>query len=86
MSGHEEPSRSHDAERRFLVGLAKLTRETGIGICGCGCCGSPYLSRMTPDELADKRAGYAKADHVQWVSPSDKFAWDEYSDIIVRED
>ena len=31
----------------FRVGLEKLTRETGVVIGGCGCCGSPSLFDLT---------------------------------------
>jgi hypothetical protein len=27
----------------FLRELSELTEKHGIVICGCGCCGSPYL-------------------------------------------
>lgn len=28
----------------FLNELTELTQKYGIKICGCGCCGSPWLS------------------------------------------
>lgn len=36
----------NDNERlqAFLDELAKLTEKYGFVICGCGCCGSPWLS------------------------------------------
>ena len=36
----------------FRVGLEKLTRETGVVIGGCGCCGSPSLFEMTAEDKA----------------------------------
>ena len=40
-----------EAQRRdFLEGLTKLTRETGVEIAGCGCCGSPFLMPLSEDE------------------------------------
>ena len=50
-----ETSKEADAETEeltqekvdaFLVGLTKLTMETGVEIGGCGCCGSPYLNHL----------------------------------------
>ena len=35
----------------FLEGLIKLSRETGIVVGGCGCCGSPYLSEEKAVDL-----------------------------------
>ena len=29
--------------RAFLDGLTELTKKHQIKICGCGCCGSPFL-------------------------------------------
>ena len=33
----------------FLHKLHKLTKETGLVIGGCGCCGSPWISRIGLD-------------------------------------
>ena len=30
-------------EKKFLIGLRKLTLETGIAIDSCGCCSGPHL-------------------------------------------
>jgi hypothetical protein len=30
--------------RKFLEALSALSRQYGIIITGCGCCGSPYLT------------------------------------------
>ena len=35
----------------FLQGMAKLSKETGIVVWGCGCCGSPFLEEATTDDL-----------------------------------
>ena len=68
----------------FLIGLAKLTRETGIVIGGCGCCESPWLAPLAAD--TDDRAGYGygHADQVLWVSPGNSGDWKKYADTIVR--
>ena len=72
-----------DAERAFLIGLEKLSRETGVVVGGCGCCGSPYLF-----EEADmsKGAGYGwtSGGDVTWISPSDKYYWERYRQNIAR--
>jgi hypothetical protein len=44
-----------DKVKRFLDGLTKLTRETGVVISGCGCCGSPYLYEDTAAHLLQHR-------------------------------
>lgn len=36
-----------DREINFLDELAELTKKYNIKICGCGCCGSPYLEDLT---------------------------------------
>lgn len=74
-----------DRKREFMVGLTKLTRETGIIICGCGCCSSPWLSGED-DILSDMRAGYGYgyADEVSWISPEDDYDWERYRNSIVR--
>jgi len=35
-----------DVVKEFVRELSKLCRRHKIKIGGCGCCGSPYLSRM----------------------------------------
>ena len=73
-----------DNEKAFLIGLEKLTRETGIIISGCGCCGSPTLhaeSDMPPEAGYAFGAGYCE---VAWVSPHDEYDWEHYRDKIVK--
>ena len=71
---------------KFLKGLRKLTKETGLEIGGCGCCGSPFLTKVAHRE----GAGYALTDPnrsnsgVRWVSPDDEYDWDEYKNHIVK--
>ena len=74
-----------EKERLFLIGLEKLTRDTGIEIGGCGCCGSPYLEQA---EITDKRSGYGYgyASEVLWIDPSDDYDWENYSGSIVKTD
>jgi len=75
-----------DAEKAFLLGLEKLTRETGIQIGGCGCCGSPFLMPVKDEELVPE-AGYTHERGVEgkvaWYSPADTL-WDEYGKEVVK--
>jgi len=75
-----------DREKEFMTGLAKLTRETGITIGGCGCCGSPSLNEGSDAELSDPEAGYGYgyAGEVRWISHVDDYDWKNFSDSIVR--
>jgi len=75
----------NEKEVLFLIGLEKLTRDTGIEIGGCGCCGSPYLDQA---EITDKRSGYGYgyASEVLWIDPSDDYDWENYSGSIVKTD
>lgn len=69
----------------FLIGLANLTRQTGIAVYGCGCCGSPDLIALEHAAM-DERAGYGYGDNgeVVWISPADSYDWEKLSESIVR--
>lgn len=69
----------------FLIGLAKLSRETGIAIGGCGCCGSPSIDALKPEEL-EARAGYGYGymNEVSWISPSNSYNWKRFAGSIVH--
>ena len=68
-------------EKKFILGLEKLTRETGIAIHGCGCCGSPFLREVE----VSKDSGYSAEDceNISWADPKDDF-WDYLKDNIVK--
>lgn len=76
--------------RAFVLGLEKLTRETGVIIGGCGCCESPDLELAKPEQLAVV-AGYANLTYlpeehygqITWISP-DHMRWDDYREKIVK--
>lgn len=75
-------------EKAFLLELEKLTRETGIVVGGCGCCGSPTLSEQV-NEVTDPRAGYAAPcglSYFGWVDPGDEYDWENYRQDIVKEE
>jgi hypothetical protein len=35
-----------DRREKFLAELTKISRQFGIVVDGCGCCGSPYLREI----------------------------------------
>lgn len=76
----------NDKEKQFIIGLEKLTRETGIAIGGCGCCGSPYLYKV--ETITRNESGYSitEGDNVTWIDPADEVGWNLYKDKIVKED
>ena len=62
---HEE---QQAAMKQFLVGLEKLTRETGIAIGGTGDMGAPWMCALLPNELGPEY-GYSSClngDDVAW--------------------
>lgn len=75
----------NENERKFLIGLEKLTRETGIAISGCGCCGSPFMSSVEKKELSENAGyGFGYGDSITWISPDDEYNWEEYSGSIIK--
>jgi len=70
-----------EKEKAFLVGLEKLTQETGIKISGCGCCGSPFLDEA---KITSDNSGYGigYAGEILWIDKSDKYDWDNFSKSI----
>lgn len=75
-----------EREKEFMIGLTKLTRETGIIISGCGCCGSPVLDEADDAALNDPDAGYGYgyASEVTWISHFDDYHWKNFNNSIVR--
>lgn len=75
-----------ERERAFLIGLAKLTRETGVAICATEYCGTPYLRVLSESDVIDPAAGYGYgyAGEIAWIDPKDKYGRETYSDSIVR--
>lgn len=47
-----------EKELRFIELLEAATRETGLAIGGCGCCGSPFLDKLEEADLGEE-SGYA---------------------------
>jgi len=71
-------------ERAFLLGLEKLTRETGVVIGGCGCCSSPFLEEVdTTSEAAGYGFGFNA--EIKWIAPDDEYAWEYYSTTIIKQ-
>ena len=74
-----------DNEKQFVLELRALSEKYKIKIGGCGCCGSPYLLPMNPEEAAPD-AGYAvdeSGDNLKWVARANSSAWEYYSKLIV---
>jgi hypothetical protein len=71
-----------DEQKEFIKKLEKLTRETGIAVGGCGCCGSPWITTV---DITSDESGYGYADEIRWIDPSDDYAWENYKDTIVKE-
>lgn len=78
--------------KQFLLGLEKLTRETGLAIGGCGCCNSPWLGEVEHTPIPDE-AGYADLasdsngwEDIKWIEPADSYDWENHADKIVKAD
>lgn len=76
-----------DKERAFLIGLEKLSRETGIYIWGCGCCSSPAMNEFENEEELVPEAGYGLGHNGQvvWLSPGN-YGWGKFLNSIVKGD
>ena len=73
--------------KKFLVGLEKLTRETGVVVKGCGCCGSPWLQKLNNTIYSDvdvlnPEAGYSIGNDnsgllscLKWEHPDKNGSW-----------
>ena len=74
-----------EAQRKFLLGLTELTRETGVGVGGCGCCGSPFLVKA---KFTSSESGYGLTDGlyetVEWLDPTESYSWEKWRDRIVK--
>ena len=74
-----------DNERLFLIGLEKLSRETGVKIEGDDTGTSPYLIEFDDEEL-HREAGYGESSdgEIRWISPMDQYDWINHADSIVK--
>ena len=74
-----------DNEQLFLIGLERLSRETGVKVQGCGCCSSLYLFEFDDDELSSESGyGFSSAGEVCWISKNDLYEWGLHSESIVK--
>ena len=57
-----------DSER-FMSRLNELTKETGIAIFGCGCCGSPRLEQVksTDGEYEYRSGSDGRIEDIGWL-------------------
>jgi hypothetical protein len=75
-----------EKEKEFLIGLEKISRETGVIVEGCGCCGSPSLRTLDSSDMPPE-AGYAFGNdlcEIAWLSPRDGTNWEYYRNNIVK--
>lgn len=61
-------------EKRFLEGLEVLTKETGVVVGGCGCCGSPYLTCTDSKPDKNMNGKYTYTLNQNWV---ESLSWEE---------
>lgn len=55
--------------KSFLAELSTLTLKYRIVIHGCGCCGSPFLEPLTPEQAEFEYEIDPSEDHLKWVKP-----------------
>lgn len=68
-------------EIEFLKELDKLSRKYKIAVGGCGCCSSPFLEKIKPEEN-HLSAGYVYVDQLEWVTQDDFLKWNEsYTEV-----
>lgn len=66
-----------ERQAAFLAELTELSRRHRIAIGGCGCCGSPWLTELTPTptdvmiyEGVDGKYAIGEVnDEIVWVKP-----------------
>lgn len=46
----------------FLKELSELTKKYGLEICGCGCCGSPWIADLKSEFRNEDGLYYDKKD------------------------
>jgi len=46
----EETELTKEQVEKFLEELTELSKKHGVTIWGCGCCGSPWLEKLVPEE------------------------------------
>jgi hypothetical protein len=71
-----------DDERNFIIELEALSRKYKVLVGGCGCCGSPYLTKISDECEWDEREGYTYEDRLDWLEMDD-YDWDEMKGKIV---
>jgi len=69
-----------DEVKQFIDKLTKLSQETGIGIGGCGCQGSPYLYKLPKN----KPLAYAANKITLDPSPPDNSVLAENLEVTVK--
>ena len=70
----------------FLKELTKLTKKYHIAIGGCGCCGSPYLTKLELDDISGKLKlrGYVMDDNLNFNEIVQRYVTEEDKKEIKR--
>jgi hypothetical protein len=70
-----------DTSQKFLDELTELCNRYGVMITGCGCCGSPFLRKITPGfyRLYDQGQPWYGRD-LRYVEPDDPDYSEEVDD------
>lgn len=58
---------TEESRDKFLEELTELSRKHGILIAGCGCCGSPYLAEIEPDEVGGFYKTHYNLEELSWA-------------------
>lgn len=67
---------------KFLIGLEKLSRETGVVIYSAD---RVYTIEEAGSEPESGYSAELPDDEIGWVSPSDNYDWEKYSHLIVKD-
>lgn len=52
----------------FLKELTELSKKYHLAVEGCGCCNSPYLKHLNPDQLeAGRYEMSSEGENITWV-------------------
>lgn len=77
-----------EREAEFLIKLSQLTRETGVRLYGCGCCGSPGLDDLKElPQTTDNGYVWGYSDELVWITDNamtncDKKEWNDFKDQL----
>jgi hypothetical protein len=58
-----------EREAAFVVALTALTKQYGVAIGGCGCCGSPWTSDTDATHSSGRNGHYTNVEQLEWDIP-----------------